>query len=159
MIGFIDTLFTHFGTTGNYSAITILYTSQFTVAHALGSSLGVSRQRILQQSHCHFKSRMKSSFHSLISSCYFIPIILDCHLQNLTHFLRTTHSNDLLWPFITSRHGPRRKHSLSIVEKVCLLIRCLVMDVLLLRAYTSARLCLPSRCLAMGVCITVLSSL
>jgi hypothetical protein len=31
MIGFIDTLYTLFGTTGNYSAIADLHTSQFTV--------------------------------------------------------------------------------------------------------------------------------
>jgi hypothetical protein len=53
---------------------------------------------------------------------------LDCPLQNLT----TTHSNELIFnwtlstcddsndlfcPFITPRHGWRRKHNLSIVEK------------------------------------------
>jgi hypothetical protein len=47
--------------------------------------------------------------------------------------LLTTNANDLLRPFITPRHIPRKKHSLSIVEKACLLIRCLAMDVLLLR--------------------------
>jgi hypothetical protein len=40
---------------------------------------------------------------------------------------------DLLCPFITHWHGPRRKHSLHTVEKACLLIRCQAMDVLLLR--------------------------
>jgi hypothetical protein len=50
---------------------------------------------------------------------------------------------------------PRRNHSLSIVEKVCLLIRCLAMDVLL-RAYASAGMCLPSRCLTMSVYLTSL---
>jgi hypothetical protein len=42
MIGFIDTLFTQLGTTGNYSAITVLHTLQFTVTHALGFSVFIS---------------------------------------------------------------------------------------------------------------------
>jgi hypothetical protein len=50
MIGFIDTLYTPFGTTVNYSPIADLHTSQFTVTHALGysrqSSLDVSWQQI-----------------------------------------------------------------------------------------------------------------
>jgi hypothetical protein len=39
MIGFIDTLFTQLGTTGNYSAIADIHTLQFIVAHALGFSV------------------------------------------------------------------------------------------------------------------------
>jgi hypothetical protein len=35
MIGFIDALFTHLGTTSNYSAIADLHTLQFTVTHAV----------------------------------------------------------------------------------------------------------------------------
>jgi hypothetical protein len=38
-IGFIGTLFTQLGTTGNYSAIAILHTLQFTVAHSRVLSL------------------------------------------------------------------------------------------------------------------------
>jgi hypothetical protein len=38
-IGFIDTLYTPFGTTGNYSAIVDLHTLQFTVTHTLGFSV------------------------------------------------------------------------------------------------------------------------
>jgi hypothetical protein len=68
-------------------------------------------------------------------------------------------SNDLLCPFITPRHGLRRKYSLPIVEKACLLIRRLVMDVLLLRAYASAGICLLSRCLAVGLYVTILKLL
>jgi hypothetical protein len=47
----------------------------------------------------------------------------------------------------TSQHGPRRKHSLSIAEEACLLIRCLAIDVVLLLEYASAGIRLPSRCL------------
>jgi hypothetical protein len=42
----------------------------------------------------------------------------------------------------------------SIVKEVCLLIRCLAVDVLL-RALATAGMCLPSRCLAMGLHVTV----
>jgi hypothetical protein len=42
-IGFIDTLYTPFGTTDNYSAIADLRTLQFTVTHALGFSVFTSR--------------------------------------------------------------------------------------------------------------------
>jgi hypothetical protein len=114
---------------------------------------------------------MKSSCHSLIPSCHFFSITLGCHLQNWTHSrqqltqmnsssselfqLLITHSNDLLCPFRTPWHAPQRKHSLSTFE-ACLLIRCIAMDVLLLRAYASAGICLPSRCLAMGLYVTIL---
>jgi hypothetical protein len=36
MIGFIDTLYTKLGTTGNYSALADLHTFHFTFSHALG---------------------------------------------------------------------------------------------------------------------------
>jgi hypothetical protein len=49
MIGFIDTLHTPLGTTGNYSAIAYLNTLQFTVTHThYGSqSITVSTSRFL----------------------------------------------------------------------------------------------------------------
>jgi hypothetical protein len=76
---------------------------------------------------------MKSSLHSLIPFLFFFFITFDCHLQNLTQFLTTTNSNDFLCAFIPPRHGPHRKHNLYIVEKTCVLIRCLALSVLLLR--------------------------
>jgi hypothetical protein len=42
MIGFIDTLYTVLGTTGNYSTITDLHTLQFTVTHTQGFSVFTS---------------------------------------------------------------------------------------------------------------------
>jgi hypothetical protein len=42
MIGFIDTLHTALGTTGNYSVIADLHTLQFTVAHTLWFSVSTS---------------------------------------------------------------------------------------------------------------------
>jgi hypothetical protein len=62
-----------------YSSIAILHTLQFTVAHALGSSVFTSRilATDLSQSHWHFKSPMKSSGHPLIS---FLPFLVN-HLR------------------------------------------------------------------------------
>jgi hypothetical protein len=67
--------FTQFRTTGNYSAIAMLHTFQFTVAQALGFSVLTSHILAmgLSQSHCHFKSHMKSSWHNLIP---FLPFLL-----------------------------------------------------------------------------------
>jgi hypothetical protein len=42
------------------------------------------------------------------------------------------------------------ENTTSVVKEACLLIRCLEMDVLFLRALARAGMCLPSRCLAMG---------
>jgi hypothetical protein len=47
------------------------------------------------------------------------------------------------------------ENSLSTVEKACLVIRCLAMDVLILRSYASVGMCLRSRCLAMGLYVTM----
>jgi hypothetical protein len=59
-----------------YSALAILHTFQFTVAHALGFSAFTSRIQAtdLSQSHCNFKSHAKSSLHSLIA---FLPFLLN----------------------------------------------------------------------------------
>jgi hypothetical protein len=42
MFGFIDTLYTLLGTTGNYSAVADLHTLQFTVTHTHTHTLGIS---------------------------------------------------------------------------------------------------------------------
>jgi hypothetical protein len=78
MIGFVDTLYTYLRTTGNYSAIADLHTLQCTVTHALGFSLFTSRilTTDLSQSHSHFISHMKSSFHGLIP---FLPFFSQSH--------------------------------------------------------------------------------
>jgi hypothetical protein len=121
-----------------YRVISILHTLQFTVANALGSSVFTSRilATHLSQSHCHFKSNMKPSFHSLIP---FLPVSCSCQyrrqdsiqfripgqagnpkldpsLQTINSVLDSSallhFSSDLLCPFITPRHGPHRKHCL-----------------------------------------------
>jgi hypothetical protein len=68
MFGFIDTLFTQLGTTGNYSATADLHTLQFTVTYALGFSVFTSHilATHLSESHCNFKKHMKFSCQSLI---------------------------------------------------------------------------------------------
>jgi hypothetical protein len=67
--------FTQFRTIGNYSAIALLHTCQFTVPHALRFSFFTGRilATDLSQSHCNFKSHMKISCHSLI---FFLPFLL-----------------------------------------------------------------------------------
>jgi hypothetical protein len=42
MIGFIDTLYTALGTTGNYSEAADLHPLEFTVTHAIGFSAVIS---------------------------------------------------------------------------------------------------------------------
>jgi hypothetical protein len=126
------------------------WSTHFTVHRYTGIGFSVFTSRV----QAHHKSHMKCSFHSLI---HFLPFLLN-HLRlpspELDSILDNS-PNDLLRPFITPRHGTRRKHSLSIVEKASLPIRCLVMNVLLLRAYESAGMCLPSPCLAMGLYVTI----
>jgi hypothetical protein len=82
MIGFIDTLYIALGTTGNYSAIAILHTCQFTVPNALEFLVFTSRIQAtdLSQSHCNVKSHMKSSCHSLI---HFLPLFCSCQFRRL----------------------------------------------------------------------------
>jgi hypothetical protein len=96
---------------------------------------------------------MESSFHSLIHS---LPLFCSSQTHTPAGWSLETwlFSTRLLFassecPFIPRRHGPRRKPA-SIAKEPCLLIRCLAMDVLLLRALAPAGMCLPSRCLAVG---------
>jgi hypothetical protein len=177
MVGFIAPYsFTPLGTTGNYSAIADLHTLQFTVTHALGFSVFTSILATdLYQSYCHFKSHMKSSWHSLIP---FLPFPAGVSSEGLTQFNSSApeftswqagvpkinsslldYCSILLYAaehfFITTLHGPHAENTASIVKKEYLLIRCLEMDVLLLRTCASAGMCLPSRCLAMGIHVII----
>jgi hypothetical protein len=144
-----------------YSAISGLDTLQFTVTHALGFSVFTSRilATDLQQYHCNLKSHTKSSIHSLIPlltlfcNCQLssIPLLsgsYPCRLasRNSTHFFST----ELF--FITTLHGPRRKHSHFIFKGVVItplhsngsysIVACV---------FVAAGICLPSRSLAMDV--------
>jgi hypothetical protein len=110
--------FTQFGFTGNYSAVAILHTLQFTVAHALRFSVSTSRLLAtdLSQCRCNFKSHMKSAWQRLIP---FLPF-LTVSFYNTS--ARTT------------------EKPACIVDEACLLHRCLAIDVLF-RAFASAGMC------------------
>jgi hypothetical protein len=171
MIGFIGTLYTQLGTTGNCSAIADLHTLQLTVTQVLVFSVFTSHNLAtdLSQSHCNFKSHWKSSFRRLNSFLAFSSQSpwtaiyrtglnsrqqlsqMNSSLTELFQLLTATNSNNRSCPIITPPHGPFRKHSFS----AFLLIRCLAMDVLLLRALAPAGICLPSRCLALCLYVTI----
>jgi hypothetical protein len=98
---------------------------------------------------------VKSSCHSLKS---FLSIILDCHLQNSTHFLIKTDCSLGTSPCIASGHEST-EHTVfyrSVLFQACLLICCLVIDIILLRVLVPAGRCLLSRCLATGLYVTAL---
>jgi hypothetical protein len=105
---------------------------------------------------------MKSSSHSLFP---FLPLLstqfnsklisrqagvskLDSSLQSTTLFYPAQHF------LITTLHGPV-EYTASIVKGACLLICCLVIDVILLSEFACPGMCLRSRCLAMGLHVTV----
>jgi hypothetical protein len=58
----------------------------------------------------------------------------------------------------SEKHGPRRKHSLSVVQRACFLIRFLAVNVLLSRAYASTGMYLPNRCQAVDLYVTIQNS-
>jgi hypothetical protein len=168
MIGFIDTWFTRSTRDyRQYSAITDLHTSQFAVTHPLGFSVLTSRilATDLSESHCHFKSHMGSSFRSLIS---FFPLFCNCQLNSipllpssytgrLASRNSTLHSflNICCWTLFDNAFARTTQKTASIFKEACWLSRCLARDVLLLRSYACAGMCLPSRCLAMGIHVTI----
>jgi hypothetical protein len=130
-----------------YGAIAIIHTFQFTVTHALGFSVFTSRllAKDLSQSHCNFKSHMKSSGHSLISflplfSTQFNSIQFFCFQAHIlagwrpetrlftsTRLLCLLPSSDcvLFQPFGKNF----TENTASIVKEACSLIRCLAMDI------------------------------
>jgi hypothetical protein len=124
IIGYIAPYtFTQFRSTSNYSAVAILHTFQFTIAHALGFSVFSSHilATDLSQFYCNLKPHVKSSWHSLIPFLPFLlshfclpspeldPIlILHSYFTSLLPF--STTPSCLLSPFVIPQHGPHREH-------------------------------------------------
>jgi hypothetical protein len=127
-----------------------LHTFQFTVTHALGLSDFTSRilTTDLSQSHCHFKLQVKSSLHILIA---FLPLSCSCQLRRFDSI-----PSIAPWDprYLASRRTPR-KTPFYVIKDAYLLVRCLATGVLLLRAGCVAGMCLPTRCLAMGIHVTI----
>jgi hypothetical protein len=69
------------GTIGN-TALSLIYTLQFTITHALWFSVFTSRilAKDLQQSHSNFKSYVKPSFHNLI---HFLPLFCSYQFSSI----------------------------------------------------------------------------
>jgi hypothetical protein len=95
-----------------------------------------------------------SSCHSLIR---FLSLLCNCKFRRLDS-ISLDYCCILCFCYsCPAEHFSRtpRKTPSSIVQNACLLIRYLEMDVLLFRAFTSAGICLPTRCLAMGVHVAI----
>jgi hypothetical protein len=80
----------------------------------------------------------------------------------LTHYYLppTGHSTGTIltsnWtPLFSSVLCTPRKTPSSVVKNACLLVGYLAMDVLLLLRPYASGMCLPSRCLTMGICVTI----
>jgi hypothetical protein len=155
MIGFIAPyILTQFGTTGNYSAIAIF---QFIFQHTLRFLVFTSRilATDLSQLHSNFNSHMKSSCH--FCSCQFRRLnstTLDyCWILPATLLLLLLLPASELDSLITTLHGPHG-NTACIVDEAFLPRRYLAIDV---RSHTlvPAGMCLPTRCLAMGIHVTV----
>jgi hypothetical protein len=110
---------------------------------------------------------MKSSCHSLTSFLHFFcscqfrrvdSIQFQAHIPTGWHlevrfFSTTTVLFCRTFPYNHFARTPRKTD--SIVKETCLLIRCQAIDVLLLCEFACAGRCLPSRCLAMGIHVTI----
>jgi hypothetical protein len=87
------------------------------------------------------------------SPLFYSALCLQRLLYN--HFSRTTQNTQPLLLRFYNHFSRTTQKTASIVKQACLLIRCLVINVLLLRALAPAGMCLPSRCLAMDLYVTI----
>jgi hypothetical protein len=148
------------------SAITILHTLQFTPAQALGFSVFTSRILATDYNSLGVNSNHtgKSSCDSLIPFLSFLLRHLRLSSPELTHFCFDYSSVlRLLYFYFTSvlqntfyNHTARTpgKTPSSIVKNACLLVRYLAIVVLLLSVFVAV-MCLPTRCLAMDIHVTI----
>jgi hypothetical protein len=114
-------------------AMAILHNSQFTVSHVLGFSVftGPNLATDLLQSHCHFKSHMKSSWHSLIP---LLPSFCSCQFRSFDSTTLNYCSN-------LPRLARTLRKTPSSVKSACLLVRYLAVDVVLLSRARVLREC------------------
>jgi hypothetical protein len=131
--------------------------------------------------YCNFKPHVKSSWHSLIpfpslilqlpipkTRINSIPLLPSSYPGRLASWNLTLHSRlnytcSLLDYFVPSSEcvlflplgTDHTENTAFIVKEVCLMISYLTLDVLMLHAYASWKCVLPSRCLVMGIHITI----
>jgi hypothetical protein len=181
MIGFNATLHTQLWTTGNYSAIADLHVSQFTVTHALGSSVFTSRNPdkefitvslSLQITYQVFfpppflalilrLSIPKTRLHSVPPPPSSHPGRLASRISTLHFWLlfstlySTTSSPLLIVSFYnTSARTTQKTQPLLLTRRVYPRY-CLAINVLLFGAFAFAEMCLASRCLTMCIHVTI----
>jgi hypothetical protein len=133
-----------------HSAIVILRTFQFTVPHALRFSVLTSRilATDVSQSHWHFKSKVKSSCHSLIPFFPFLKLLIPKTRLDYSRLLFYIQSTLLLLLMacrtflITTLHGPHGRHRL-LLSRMCVGMfsppRCLAMDIHITVRYPNKR--------------------
>jgi hypothetical protein len=123
--------------------------------------------RFIDVRHCFWQEDRSQSVISLLSVCtVYILYVIKCmyiqHIQGLCQSRLSTadHALSLVlllscWTLlITTLHRPPWKTPSSLVKNACLLVCYLAMDDLLLSVCV-ARMCSPTRCLAMGIHVTI----
>jgi hypothetical protein len=164
MIGFIAP-YTELGTTGN-TVLSLIYTHYSSPLHTYYYSVFISHilATDISQSHCNFKSHMKSSFRNLIP---FLPLFCSFPFRILepsSYPGRQTSRNPTLhFRFLSilpntssqSLCTDPKENIASIVKEACILICCLAMDILFLLTLSRAGMCLSSRCLAMVIHVRI----
>jgi hypothetical protein len=161
--GLDDWIYRHFiNITRNYrqySAVAILRAFQFTFPCALGFSVLTTRilATDLSQSSCNFKSRMKSSSHCLIP---FLPFLLN-HLRlpspelDLIPFRLLSYIP--CYSVSTTLHGPHGKRRLLLSRmRVYWSVSQHWTSYFFFREFASAEMCLPTRCLPVGIYVKIL---
>jgi hypothetical protein len=89
---------------------------------------------------------------------YINPLTLELFYTSKWTPLYSSNSPSILMigPSYNSSARTPRKTPSSVVKNACLLVCYLAMDVLLLLRACASRMCLPSRCLPMGICVTII---